>query len=79
MLEAVQQFAVAVLEAVRLVDDNAAPFDLAQLRAVGKDHLKGGDQSVEFVSAGDQTTLKDHPKISTGVAGTPLKTTVGFS
>lgn len=57
VLEAVQKFTVAVLQAMGFVDDDAAPLDLPQLRAIGEDHLKGGDQGVKLVCAWDQATL----------------------
>lgn len=50
-LESLQEFTVAVLEAVGFVDDHAAPVDLLQLWTVGHDHLKGGDHPVELVPA----------------------------
>lgn len=46
------------------VDDNTAPGDLPQLRAVGQDHLKGGDQGVKLVRSGDQVILRRQEKWS---------------
>lgn len=56
--EAVQELAVAVLEAVSLVDDHAAPGDLPQLGAVRQYHLKRGDERVKLIRTGDQVTLR---------------------
>lgn len=57
-LESLQQLAVPVLEAVSLVDDHTAPRDAAQLRAVCQNHLKCGDDRMEFVRSLYHTTLK---------------------
>lgn len=56
-LEAVQQLAVAVLEAVGFVNDHTAPGDLPQLRAVGQNHLKRGDQGIKLIRPWDQMIL----------------------
>lgn len=57
-LESFQQFAVAVLQAVGLVDDHTPPGDAAQLGTVGEDHLKGGDDGVEPVGPFDDFILR---------------------
>ena len=57
-LEAVQQLAVAVLEAVGFVNDHTAPGDLPQLRAVGQNHLKSRDQGFKFICPWDQMVLQ---------------------
>ena len=57
-LKTLQQFAVPVLEAVSLVDDHTAPRDAAQLRTVCQNHLKCGDDRMEFVRSLYHTTLK---------------------
>ena len=56
-LQALQQLTVAVLEAVGLVDDHAAPVELLQLGAVGHDHLEGGDHPVELQHPWDGVPL----------------------
>lgn len=56
--ESFQQFAVAVFQAVGLVDDHTSPGDAAQLRTVGQDHLKGGDHGVEPICSLDDFTLR---------------------
>lgn len=57
-LEALEQLAVLVLEAVGLVDDDAAPLDGVQLGAAAQDHLKRGDDGLELVSASQNPTLE---------------------
>lgn len=56
-LQALQQFAVLVLQAVGFVDHHAAPVQLPQLWAVGHYHLESGDQPVELQHAGDAVSL----------------------
>lgn len=63
-LQALQQFAVPVLEAVSLVDDHAAPLQLLQLRTVGHDHLEGGDHPVELQHVWDGSGLQGTPQLS---------------
>ncbi|TNN39543.1 hypothetical protein EYF80_050290 [Liparis tanakae] len=57
-LEALQQLAVLVLEAVGLVDDDAAPLDGVELGAASQDHLEGGDERLEPVVASHHAALK---------------------
>lgn len=40
-----------------LVNDHTAPLDLLQLRAVSKDHLKGGDNHLELEDPRERVTL----------------------
>lgn len=48
-LQAVQQLAVPILEAVSLINDHTAPRDLPQLRTVRQHHLKGRDEGIKLV------------------------------
>jgi len=48
-LEALQQLAVLVLEAVGLIDDDTAPVHRVELRAAAQDHLERGDDRLELV------------------------------
>lgn len=50
-LQTLQQLAVAIFEAMRLIDDDTAPGHTAQLGAVRQDHLKRSDNGVEFVGS----------------------------
>ena len=45
------QRGLVVLQAVRLVDDQVGPLDLAQQRRVLQAQLEGGDEHVELVAA----------------------------
>ena len=56
-LEALQQLAVLVLEAMGLVDDDAAPVDGVELRAAPQDHLERRDDRLELVGAPHHSTL----------------------
>lgn len=56
-LEALKQFAVLVLEAVGLVDDNTAPLYGVEFRTAPQDHLKCGDNSLESVGTSQHTAL----------------------
>lgn len=42
---------------MRLVNDHTAPLDLLQLRAISKDHLKGGDNHLELEDPRERVTL----------------------
>lgn len=81
VLEAVEELAVAVLQAVGLVDDDAAPLDLPQLGAVRQDHLEGGDEGVELVGPGDEAALRRRRKVEVGPSEGPqeLKGSMGSS
>jgi len=57
-LEALQQLAVLVLEAVGLVDDDASPLDGVEFGAASQDHLVRGDEGLEPVVASHHTALK---------------------
>ena len=50
-LQALKQFAVAVFEAMGLINDDTAPWHTAQLWAICQDHLKRGDDGMEFVGS----------------------------
>jgi len=45
---------------MRLINDHAAPLDLLQLWAVGKDHLKGGDNHLELEDPRERIALGRH-------------------
>lgn len=62
-LQTVQKLTVAILKAMSLINDNAAPGDLPQLRAVGQYHLKGCDQGVKLVCSGDQVILQRRERV----------------
>lgn len=57
-LEALQQLAVLVLEAVGLINDNTAPFYGVEFRTASQDHFKRGDNSLEPVGTSYHTALK---------------------
>lgn len=57
-LEALQQLAVLVFEAVGLVDDDATPLDGVKFRASSQDHLKRGDDGLELGSTSQNPTLE---------------------
>lgn len=57
-IQAVQKFAVAILEAVSLIDDDTSPGYLPQLWAVRQHHLKGCDEGIELVCTRDQMLLE---------------------
>lgn len=56
-LQAVQQLAVTILEAVSLINDHTAPGDLPQLWAVRQHHLKGCDEGIKLVRSWNQVLL----------------------
>lgn len=57
-LEALQQLAILVLEAVCLIDDNTAPVYGVKFRTTSQDHLKSGDKSLKLVGPSHRTALQ---------------------
>lgn len=57
-LEALEQLAVLVLEAVGLIDDDAAPLDGVEFGAASQDHLERGDNGLELVAPAQHAALK---------------------
>jgi len=77
--QSLQQFAVAILQPMSLVDDRNTPVNFPQLLEVGYDHLIGRDQRVETEYVGNRTTLANSNFQHINQAGTGKRKNVKYT